>query len=130
LQRAEPDPKNSEDTSFVSVESDGDASLPASPSPALPAGVRSVLSKGSKKWLGEALEVAEEAAAALRLSPRSKRDMYGFEDSDKTPTPYHDAECTQRSEPPAFQVNFAPHHWGNRSRIMTDCLHSEEYSAL
>lgn len=43
-------------------------------------------SKGHKKWLGEVIEVAEEAAAAAmrlspRLSPHVKRDLYDFDDN-------------------------------------------------
>ncbi|XP_034241316.1 uncharacterized protein LOC117645328 [Thrips palmi] len=42
--------------------------------------------KGHKKWLGEVIEVAEEAAAAAmrlspRLSPHVKRDLYDFDDN-------------------------------------------------
>lgn len=45
----------------------------------------SLESKGHKKWLGEVIEVAEEAAAAAmrlspRLSPRMKRDLYDFDE--------------------------------------------------
>ncbi|KAK3924394.1 PR domain zinc finger protein 4 [Frankliniella fusca] len=43
-------------------------------------------SKGHKKWLGEVIEVAEEAAAAAmrlspRLSPHLKRDQYDFDEN-------------------------------------------------
>lgn len=43
-------------------------------------------SKGHKKWLGEVIEVAEEAAAAAmrlspRLSPHLKRDHYDFDEN-------------------------------------------------
>lgn len=42
--------------------------------------------KGHKKWLGEVIEVAEEAAAAAmrlspRLSPHLKRDLYDFDEN-------------------------------------------------
>lgn len=65
--------------------------------------LRSMISlenKGHKRWLGEVIEVAEEAAAAAmrlspRLSPHLKRDIYDFDENKVKSKQYLDATVRQ-----------------------------------